>query len=211
MYFSELLRKGYKNQQPNRNTYDTHQFLWDMFKHDQGRRNFIYTNNGNKIYTVSKEKPRNLTSQNVEIRTKLYNPSFKEGDFLRFDIRFDPEVRLDEKRIPLVTAYKARLREGCKMSWNELMHEATLSWFNKHSKRYGFRIHDCFVQGYYHYDFLKKKSKDDPRNKSKKVKFDSLDLRGVLEVTGPAVFSMALHHGIGKARAFGCGLMLVAR
>ena len=38
-----------------------------------------------------------------------------------------------------------------------------------------------------------------------------LDLEGVLEVRDPVVFVEALGHGFGRAKAFGCGLMLVRR
>jgi CRISPR system Cascade subunit CasE len=33
----------------------------------------------------------------------------------------------------------------------------------------------------------------------------------VLEVQAPHVFVRALHRGFGKAKAFGCGLMLIRR
>lgn len=38
-----------------------------------------------------------------------------------------------------------------------------------------------------------------------------LDVEGVLEVRDPARFTAALGHGFGRAKAFGCGLMLVRR
>lgn len=41
--------------------------------------------------------------------------------------------------------------------------------------------------------------------------FSSLDYEGVLTVTDPERFVQTLNSGIGKARAFGCGLMLIRR
>jgi CRISPR system Cascade subunit CasE len=38
-----------------------------------------------------------------------------------------------------------------------------------------------------------------------------LDFEGVLEVTDPVRFLAALANGFGRARAFGCGLMLIRR
>jgi CRISPR system Cascade subunit CasE len=38
-----------------------------------------------------------------------------------------------------------------------------------------------------------------------------LDLTGVLEVTDPAAFLSRLAQGFGRARAFGCGLILIRR
>ena len=37
------------------------------------------------------------------------------------------------------------------------------------------------------------------------------DFRGGLEVTEPALFSECLTHGVGSAKAFGFGLMMVSR
>lgn len=41
--------------------------------------------------------------------------------------------------------------------------------------------------------------------------FGILDLRGSLTVTEPATFLAALARGFGRAKAFGCGLMLIRR
>jgi CRISPR system Cascade subunit CasE len=41
--------------------------------------------------------------------------------------------------------------------------------------------------------------------------FGVLDFEGMIEVTNPALFLERLAHGFGKAKAFGCGLMLIRR
>ena len=41
--------------------------------------------------------------------------------------------------------------------------------------------------------------------------FGILDMTGTLEVTDPAAFLARLTQGFGRARAFGCGLMLIRR
>ncbi|MCI0724558.1 MAG: type I-E CRISPR-associated protein Cas6/Cse3/CasE [Acidobacteria bacterium] len=38
-----------------------------------------------------------------------------------------------------------------------------------------------------------------------------MDFSGMLFVINPKAFAVALHKGIGPAKAFGCGLMLVRR
>ncbi|MCI0421919.1 MAG: type I-E CRISPR-associated protein Cas6/Cse3/CasE [Acidobacteria bacterium] len=45
----------------------------------------------------------------------------------------------------------------------------------------------------------------------KKIELSTLDFEGVLLVTEPDRFLRALLSGIGPAKAFGCGLMLVRR
>ena len=41
------------------------------------------------------------------------------------------------------------------------------------------------------------------------IRFSVLDFEGVLEVTEPALFVTGLANGFGRAKAFGCGLMLI--
>ena len=50
-----------------------------------------------------------------------------------------------------------------------------------------------------------------PRARGAHVTFGLLDIRGMLSVTQPDVFLVALSKGFGRARAFGCGLMLIRR
>lgn len=47
--------------------------------------------------------------------------------------------------------------------------------------------------------------------KGRKAGFSTLDYEGVLTVTDPERFIVMLNSGLGKARAFGCGLMLTRR
>ena len=50
-----------------------------------------------------------------------------------------------------------------------------------------------------------------PRSKHDAVEFGRLEFEGVAEVTDPSVFLTAVVGGFGRARAFGCGLMLLRR
>ncbi len=50
-----------------------------------------------------------------------------------------------------------------------------------------------------------------PRDGASAAQFSRLDFTGLLTVTDPAAFLTALACGFGRARAFGCGLMLIRR
>ena len=50
-----------------------------------------------------------------------------------------------------------------------------------------------------------------PRGGRNRATFGLLELTGTLIVTEPRTFVTALGTGIGRARAFGCGLMLIRR
>lgn len=50
-----------------------------------------------------------------------------------------------------------------------------------------------------------------PRSRGRPVVFGQVDYEGALTVRDPAAFRAALRDGFGRAKAFGCGLMLLAR
>ncbi len=49
------------------------------------------------------------------------------------------------------------------------------------------------------------------RNGGKQVSLSTLEFNGVLTVADPKLFLETLYEGIGPAKGFGCGLMLVRR
>lgn len=214
MYFGEIVKPGIStNQQPNVNTNELHQFVWTLFHPMPEIRNFLYTLYNGKIYVVSSQKPQANGHTDLQIRVNDYDVSFKKGMPLRFDVRLSLSTRISyDQKIPLITAYKKKQNEN--LNWSELMHGALNEWFNKHSHKYGFRVRNFFVNGSHFYHFQKtgngKKEKNNGNDKAKTVRFHSMDVCGVLEVLGPEVFVNTLYQGIGKARCYGCGLMLVA-
>jgi len=49
------------------------------------------------------------------------------------------------------------------------------------------------------------------KRKGADIRFSSLDYEGVLKVTDLDLFNQTLRRGMGKSKAFGCGLMMVRR
>ena len=49
------------------------------------------------------------------------------------------------------------------------------------------------------------------RKRREGATFGILDMRGEIEITDPAAFLAALAQGFGRAKAWGCGLMLIRR
>lgn len=85
----------------------------------------------------------------------------------------------------------------------ELANEAGKSWLEAQGRRLGFAIEEVAV-GSYTYDSFKTGS-------GQSVEVGTVEFTGQLRVTDPAEFIKALNNGIGPAKAFGCGLMLVRR
>ena len=47
------------------------------------------------------------------------------------------------------------------------------------------------------------------REKGGELRYSTLDFSGTLTVTAPDAFKVALRQGVGRAKAFGCGLLLI--
>lgn len=83
--------------------------------------------------------------------------------------------------------------------------KAQIKWLTDRAERSGFIIeqpHKLQMTGY--------EWKSLPE-KGRRAGFSSLDYEGVLTVTDPDSLVKMLNTGLGKAKAFGCGLMLVRR
>jgi len=85
-----------------------------------------------------------------------------------------------------------------------LIQQAGLDWLEARAGKYGFSFDSgaVRVEGYLRHSVTKKAGR-------KKINFSTLDCTGLLTVVEPEQFKLALFHGIGPAKAFGCGLLLV--
>ncbi|MBM3359246.1 MAG: type I-E CRISPR-associated protein Cas6/Cse3/CasE [Betaproteobacteria bacterium] len=93
----------------------------------------------------------------------------------------------------------------------ELVHETVRDWFCGAdgqpgvASRYGFSVDTTKlrVDAYGQHRVR--------REKAREIRFSTVDLTGELEVTDSGRFRETLLNGIGRAKAFGCGLLLVKR
>lgn len=128
------------------------------------------------------------------------------------------EKKVTKKRVRHDVVMAEKVRIGYKdLPVNQRPHMATLiqnaglSWLREKSADKGFLIKDiedeqgARADGYCQQRFYKEKG-------SKKVEFSTLEFNGFLTVTDPEVFiQKCLFKGIGPAKGFGCGLMMVKR
>ena len=98
-----------------------------------------------------------------------------------------------------------------KLEWAIKAHIDTVleNWLNAQGERLGFEL----VMGS---DGLNKLQNSgyawhSLNSKGKKAGFSSVDFTGRLCVTDKAKFEQALFHGIGRSKAFGCGLLMIRR
>lgn len=196
------------------NMYHAHQLLWKLFPSSpDAERDFLFREQRdyNRIYyyLVSEREPENLFG--LEVQTKDYKPVIKTGDVFSFVLRANPVVakkREGKKRSVqhdvLMDAKKEARRKG--FSEEEEYHhiqKKAIGWIENRSANGGFYIDAGKIgfEGYRQYSFSKKNSE--------RIKFSTVDYYGILRVKDPEVFQRSLFHGIGKKKAFGCGLLLI--
>ena len=82
--------------------------------------------------------------------------------------------------------------------------EAAKTWIAAQGRRRGFSVEEPLEIEDYRVAKVKRRS-------GREATFGVLDLRGRLTVRSPEVFVDALLGGFGRAKAYGCGLMLIRR
>ena len=203
------------------NTYKEHQTLWRFFEFDPGaKRDFLYRQvieNGRiKYYLLSERQPVQNSDMWLTDPPKKYNPQLKIGQSFLFMLRANPVVTVvtekgKRQRHDIVMHHKTEidykhLSKNERPSLPQIVHESGINWLSARAKNNGF----CFspeavvADGY-------NQHRNHGKAREKSIRYSTVDFQGVLTVTAPELFRKALYSGIGKAKAFGCGLMLIRR
>jgi CRISPR system Cascade subunit CasE len=196
--------------------YIVHKMIWQLFSDGPDRkRDFLYRIHDAKswpvIYTVSMREPID-TEGGWAIQTKPYHPQLRAEERLGFSLRVnavnsrrDDEAR--QHRHDVVQDAKARLKlkgETPSMPLAVLAWQEGTAWLTARAGKHGFSIdtENVRLDGYRRHDFVRK---------AKKVTINTLDFSGLLTVTDPDAFRQTLFTGIGPAKGFGCGMIMVKR
>ncbi len=195
--------------------YKLHSLVWDLFADDPDRkRDFIYRQDMvhglPAFYCVSERIPNDRHGVWI-VETKPYSPVIKKDTRLEFMLRANPiRTKRDEKnkqhRHDVVMEAKTLLKQkqADLPRESELVQQAGFMWLALKGEANGFSVRDEEVRadGYSQYRFTKPKGKHS-------VSLSTIEFNGVLTVTDPDLFVKTLYRGLGPAKAFGCGLMMV--
>ena len=214
-------------------TYSDHQFLWHFFAAPEGTlRDFLFRRiepQGDRrqalFYCVS-NRPAVAPHPAWQVASREYAPQVQAGDRLPFDLRVNPtQARKRDgksRRDDVVMHAKKRIAaEHGAQRWSdvpeahrpalyELAQEAVREWMCGDGSqiglaaRHGFRVLDDLRVDAYRQHRIS-------RSSGAAISLSTVDLTGTLEVIDPALFTRALLEGIGHAKGFGCGLLLVRR
>ena len=201
--------------------YADHQWIWNLFPSPAGTpRDFLFRRDVQaglpRYYVVSQRGP---VAQDYawRVQTQPFAPQLQVGMRLRFDLRANPTVagvnaQGKHARHDVVSQAKTKLlRERGLALWKDwqgddkpaqqdMIFKTCSAWLEAQAKRHGFEVDaatlnvDAYTQH---------------RGRKADIQFSSVDFSGELTVLNPELLIAALGLGIGRAKAFGCGLLLV--
>ena len=195
------------------NSYLEHQLLWQLFDGDsKAKRDFLYRQTveqgRTKYYILSKRKPTDKKGIWYIDQPKIYNPKLKTRQKLFFMLRANPIVFSPDKKRK---RYDVVLHEKKKMNYNQLplekkpsmqsiIQDSCFKWLKAKANSNGFAVDkkEVIVDGYRQHKIYKKN-----------IIYNSVDFHGFLTVDDPETLKSSLVKGIGKSKAFGCGLLLI--
>ena len=209
--------------------YDAHhRLMWTLFPGRDAKRDFLWrADDKGKFLILSAREPR-CSSLFKPLESKTFAPVLAAGDRLAFILRAnatrdrranpDDDVTPGTRRRPrrdrrVDIVMHAMKRQGVvsriagpnsrAARRMDLAEEAARAWLAGQGKRRGFSLEEVAVDDYRVVELK--------RRCGREATFGVLDLRGLLTVRDPEAFTGALLAGLGRAKAFGCGLMLVRR
>lgn len=187
-----------------------HRLIWTAFADDKDRkRDFLWRQDEKSRWLVLSARPPEDPHRLFEIESKAFTPVLETGHRLTFALRANAVVtRKDEKGRPKRSdIVMDRLREvphGARaQERGRLAAEAGRDWLARQGAKSGFRLDRIGVVAY--------RTEKIPRSGKKPIELGLLDLEGDISVETPEIFLPALALGFGKAKGFGCGLMLIRR
>ena len=204
-----------------RGAYLAHQWLWRFLPAPPGTvRNFLFRRRDvdglPRFYVVSDRAPQ-APSPHWQVQSKPYAPALAAGDRVAFDLRANPVVTTrnaagKSARHDVVMQEKTRLLKQRQLAhwadWQtpdrpalpDLVQRTCSQWLQARCLRLGIALDEptLSVEGY-----------EQHRGKSGELSFSTVDFSGSLRMVDAAALRQALITGVGHAKAFGCGLLLI--
>ena len=189
-----------------------HRLVWALFADDPARRrDFLWREKSPGALMTLSSRPPSDPHGLFDLDFKSFAPALAAGDRLGFRLRANPTVSRSAgpgKRGARHDVVMDALHRTSDTSRAEARPEAVVqagrAWLAAQGTRHGFTP-DAGV-AVDAYDQLRL-----PRPGGAALRYSVVDFEGLLTVHDPAAFLPALATGFGRAKAFGCGLMLIRR
>lgn len=188
----------------------THKLLWTLFSDGPERkRDFLWREAAPGLYyMLSAREPRDAHNLFVLNPPKPFAPVLAAGDRLAFSLRANPTVsrkgsgKRGVRHDVVMNAIKPIPKDERAEKRTAAIQEAGVAWLRGQGERHGFALEHASAD---RYCILS------PPHHGEKMRLAALDFEGILKVTDPLLFTQMLAQGLGRAKAYGCGLMLIRR
>lgn len=202
--------------------YSAHQLLWRLFPEHEGERPFLFRQEMDEteheaiprglplFYVLSPKEPVPVDGL-LSVESKPFAPELQPGDRLAFRLRANPTIAKAEKgkrghRADVLMAAKKPFSRDQRKSpeCRQAMDDAARDWLKQRASSAGFTLPvDPELEAYSQHVLNK--------GNGQRVQFSTVDYEGLLDVQDPAALMKTLANGLGRAKAFGCGLFLLRR
>lgn len=189
----------------------SHRLVWSLLGDGPDRtRDFLWREEADGRFLILSARAPAADHPLFEVESKPFAPVLAAGDRLRFVLRANATLA---RAVPgqrghrtgvATAAVKALPPEDRAAMRHAAIRQAGMAWLARTGARCGFTPDPgCAVDGDDHRRIT--------RTGGSAIETDVLDFDGALGIDDPALFLAALRAGFGRARAFGCGLMLIRR
>jgi CRISPR system Cascade subunit CasE len=187
-----------------------HRLVWSAFAGEpEARRDFLWRDMGQGVFLVLSPRPPGDSALFEPPEVQPFAPDLAPGDRLAFVLRAnatrtvtEPDGRTRHRDVVMEALHALPKAERAARRL-DLAQAAGRRWLEGQGARAGFRVIEAFVSAY---DVA-----EPPGQGQRRPRFGIIDLEGRIEITDPAAFLARLALGFGRAKAFGCGLMLIRR
>lgn len=186
-----------------------HRLIWTAFAGDaQACRDFLWRAEGEGCFLVLSARPPAVTGLFDEPQVKPFAPDLRAGDRLACLLRANATRTVKtgsgkkhrdvvmEALHPVPKAARAAQRDS-------IAQEQGARWLEGQGARAGFDVAQAGITGY--------RVLSPPAQGARSPRFGVIDIEAQITLTDPAAFLARLAQGFGRAKAFGCGLMLIRR
>ncbi|WP_101069143.1 type I-E CRISPR-associated protein Cas6/Cse3/CasE [Roseovarius salinarum] len=193
-----------------------HRLIWTVFSDGTDRRrDFLWRHDGDGRFLTLSSRPPRAHDLFLPPETKTFEPDLRVGDRLDFTLRANatkdraaasgsskarPKNRRVDVVMDLLQSVPREQRADRRM---EMAQTAAEAWMMRQGDSKGFAPRRVIADNYSTIEL--------GRRRRAGATFGILDLSGEIEVTDPELFLPALAVGLGRAKAWGCGLMLIRR
>lgn len=186
-----------------------HRLLWAAFSDSPDRRrDFLWREDREGEFLTLSARPPARHDLFEPPEVKAFAPHLDPGNRLAFALRVNAtRERKDVGRVDVVMdALHALPKDDRAPERTMIAQREGAAWLRRQGEAAGFAIITAVAEDYSVAAL--------PRHRGKRAgqpQFGVLDMTGTIELTDPAAFLARLAQGFGRAKAFGCGLMLIRR